>query len=490
MSTVTLSYVEHNRLRAQEQRAQEAERRAAAERRRNTELNNRINTLRRQQTEAANTINDLNSANNALRGQVDAANRQADETRRQISDMERAHREQRAAMERSINEMNRSIRNDREQNEAFQERVRNQFGAINVAMEDLSQRLDTQTEAIRTEVSEAIRRQEEAMAQRTRNEEERARETVAELRRYLADLKPLEPERFYPGTYSVLERQAESAEADIENGQMQSSLAVSQVAVAQAAETYIRTRVLRQAFEERLAEARVVAAHALETIESEEQELAAEIARRAEELENGCPAEAMKPDYWNDGRFAELRRRRQEIQNHLDHMERNVWTPANLEDAIQNLVEIENEALESRRIVGNHLDRYFDALVDGVGTIREVLGESWGCTRYEHSEPGNLKSPIQMVFDDGFGHELPMILDVSPEALEQTSLGMTVVGDDEETIGEDREIILDDIRERLVENGMQIQSSHVEHGNCHAVARSADTYFASSRVKKPQGRKV
>lgn len=476
MSTVRLQYTEYNRLRDQERRAQDEARRAEEERRRNQDLNRRMNNLRRQMETSTDTINTLTETNDNLRNQVNAANSQ-------INAMERAHREQRAAMENRINDLNRSMREAREKEEAFQETVRDQFGAIHVAMGDLNRRLDSQSEAIRAEVRAALARQEEELNRRTRNTQERSTQTIAELRRYLEDLKPLEPERFYPGVYPVLEAQADSAESDIKNSQMESALAVAQSAVAQAAETYIRSRVMRQAFDERLEEARLVAVHARETIESQVNELRADIAVRAGSLANGCPvAAAMNPDYWNDGAFTALSGRLQEIQAQLDHMDQNTWTPADLEQEIQNMVQIENECLEERRSEDMQLERYFDALVDGIATIQEVIGDSWECIRYEHTEEGNLRSSIQMVFSDGAGHELPMILDVRPDAPAQTQLGMTVVSEEEdaEDIDTDREVILEDIRGRLIDNGMKIESSEVNYGNCSTAARSANAYFASS----------
>lgn len=485
MSTRTLTYTEYNRLTTQANRAAEAERRAERERRANAELRNRIETMRNQQVSHSATVGNLASANETLRNQLNQANQRL----RESGNMGELHQCHLSEMNQRIEEMNRQAREERDRDEAFRNSVRSQFGAINVALGDIRQGMERQNESIQDMVNQMTRDREE-MNRRSRSERERAVQTLEELRRYLADLKPLEIERFFPGVYGMLEAYANAAQENIENGDLQAALAAAQSGCVMASDAYVRGQVLHQAFEERVAEIREIAGHARELIESSERSVTADIAERASELEDGCPAEARKPDYWNDGAFAQLRRRRDQIDQTLANVRNTAWTFEDLEHARREVMEIENQTLDAADEAVRQVARYFDSMVGGIETILEVLGDGWECTRYEHSVPGNLTSPVQMVFRDGGGHELPMIMDISAAEPDKTRLDMAVVGAGVEDSGEDAQVTLDDITERLQEHGLRIGSCETDLDHCETVARTADTYFEDRRRRARQAKVI
>lgn len=487
MSTRTLTYTEYSRLTAEANRAAAAERRAEIEHRENSELRRRIEELRGQQQSQSTTVGTLASANERLRNQLAEATQRVHESR----NMRELHERQIRDMDEQIAGLNRAIREERNAEAEFRTNMRRQINEIHLEVGDLNRQVASQEQWIQ-QVANRMAVDRENMNRRAESERERAVQTLEELRRYLAELKPLEIERYMPGTYATLESMAREIQEDIDHRLTQAALALAQAACAIATDAYVRGSVYHQAFMERVEEAREIASHASELIERSEESIATDIAARAAELEHGCPSEAKRPDYWNNGAFENLRRRRNQIANELANIHNNRWTPEELNGAIQELLAIENETLAVGQETEQQVARYFTYLIDGIETILEVLGDGWECTRYEHSVLGDLTSPVQMVFRDGAGHELPMLLDINAKEPEQTRLEMAVVGAGVEDSGEDAQVTLDDITGRLYEHGLRIGTCETNLDNCRRVARTPDTYFEELRRRgqKPQTSKV
>ena len=487
MSTRTLTYTEYSRLTAQANRVAAAERRAESERRENAELRRRIEELRSQQHTHSATVGSLATANETLRNQLTEANQRV----REAGNMRELHERQIRDMGEQINGLNRAIREERNAEEEFRANTRRQLNEIHMEVGDLHRQVASQEQWIQ-QVANRMAVDRENMNRRAESERERAVQTLEELRRYLADLKPLEIERFMPGTYGMLEQMANEVQDNIDHRLTQAALALAQGACAIATDAYVRGSVYHQAFMERVAEARELAAHAGELIARSEEAAAAEIVERASELENGCPSEAKRPDYWNNGAFEALRRRRDQIASDLANIHNNQWTPDELNGVVRELLQMENETLAVSQETELQVDRYFTYIINGIETILEVLGDGWECIRYEHSVLGDLTSPVQMVFRDGAGHELPMLLDINAGEPEQTRLEMAVVGAGVEDSGEDAQVTLDDITGRLLDHGLRIGTCETDLTNCRRVARTPDTYFEELRRRgqKPQVRNV
>lgn len=483
MSTRTLTFTEYYRLnqdaermRAAELQAAAAERRLAETKRNVEELQRRLEEERKKPRRQSATVGMLASENESLRNRLNQANARLNE----IQNMGELHEQHVRELNQELERVHRANREARDRDGAFRNCVQNQFGEMEMRMNRIMQRLEGQRGQITALVGQ-IRQEREEMIQRIGNERERVVQTIEELRRYLDELKPMEIERFYPGLYASLERMADIAARNIDSGDMQAALAMTQYGCVEASTLYMRTRIQFEAFEERVEEARIIASHAREVLDRSEETIAAEIARRLEELENGCPEEAKRPGYWNGGAFGALRSRLERISEELENIRDNRWTTDELNERIQDLIDIENDTLEAEQEAQLELARYFDNMVNGIETILEVLGDGWECIRYEHTVPNNLKTPVQMVFVDGAGHELPMILDIRADEPEVARLDMAVVGSGIEERGEDAQVTLDDITGRLREHGLRIGVCETDLSNCDTVARTADAYFEERR---------
>lgn len=342
------------------------------------------------------------------------------------------------------NQMNSHLR---EQANAFGtqlERMRNDIRSTSARISSMEQDLNNLARTYNDVFQEYLRMENERGS--------RANMVSAELERLLGIIDGLNPQRFTPVEYASLCSQYESVRANINSGDSQAALMVSQNSILQATRLLAQLQLLNEQYDRKYAD---ICNRATSVKERIDRLSSKEGALRFEY--NGALRDfSYDVDYWSHGRFQGLCNEFEQLETSLHSGRTTLEQLEQIGQALDVLNQNISACDEAAR-----LERV--AQISTADTARRLSrgleNSGWSLVESDWDEGDNRNSYV-MNYSDSAGSTVSVV--VAPESPESPGIFMEVFSDS--TYREER--IKDGIHETLQREGLEI-GQREERNDCH-----------------------
>lgn len=289
-------------------------------------------------------------------------------------------------------------------------------------------------------------------AEQEQNSSGRANVILNEIESLIGLIEQLNPQQFYPAEYATLISLRESIRANINAGDYQAAILVSQNSVLQATSLLARLQLANEQYSMRINAIRENVTgmrQRIETLSSKDGVLTTEIDGLVEEYDYDI-------SFWSNGKFDTIVQEFCRLENCLYN--------ENLTMGQLNQIAESFNVLDDNITVcdSNARQERISALIAADAALRlhnGLVNSNWNLEESGYKD-GDERNPYIMSYTDAAGNTVSFV--VSPEEINEPRIAMEVFSDDKELA----ELTKDGIHEVLEDEGLTIEGRE-QRDDCH-----------------------
>lgn len=310
-------------------------------------------------------------------------------------------------------------------------------------------RSDGRVDALARQYNDAF----QARLARTERGRQRAEAVLHELDRFMQQIQTLNPERFMPSEYAALQALRASVAANIQVGDYQAAVVVSQNSILTASRVLTQLTLLSENYNQQLTEVRTAAS----SLNTRMTQLASNAGVLSIEVDGEQVEYEYDIRYWSNGAFGQLQQQLAAVETQL------ASGRMSLQDLAQSRIRVEQ--------IGSQLDQCDQrARRDMAGSVfvedtavrlhSSLTERGWTLEEAGH-HADEARNPYTMQYEDGNGNTVSIVVS-SGEKADEPSYAIEVFAEDEYRAG----IIKEGVHASMVDEGLQIEGIEYRD-DCH-----------------------